>query len=357
MNIGIVGGGINGLCCAWELAKNKHQVTLYERDHIMQATSSASSKLLHGGIRYLENWQFRLVRESLHERDAWLIIAPSLAKPLPVIYPKYQQSKRSRFKLNLGFGLYNLLSGHSPMPPSKWLNAQEVQTKIPGLQTKALQGGYLYYDAQMDDYQLGQWVAEQCKDLGVQIHEQTPVQSVTVEGSLTFANNSNKKKFDRILNITGPWAEQLLINSNIASKHHLDLIRGSHMVIDTPCSHALILEVPNETRIFFVLPWYNKTLIGTTETRQKLDEPIACSDTEKQYLIKAYNHYFNTKLTDSDTIETFTGIRPLLNTNTNPGKASREYAIQKNKNLITIFGGKWTTSRALAKKVSKMISS
>ncbi len=356
MNIGIIGGGINGLCCAWELAENNHQVTLYERDHIMQATSRASSKLLHGGIRYLENGQVRLVRESLHERDAWIKVAPSLAKPLPMIYPKYQTGNRSKLKLNLGFGLYKLLSGRSPMPSSEWLNPKEVKTKVPDIQTKELQCGYLYYDAQMDDYQLGKWVADQCRDLGVKIHEQTPVQSVTPEGTLTFAN-SQIKKFDRLLNITGPWAEQLLINSDITSKHHLDLIRGSHLVIDRPCNHALILEVPNETRIFFVLPWQSKTLIGTTETRQKLNEPIACSDTEKQYLIKAYNHYFKTKITGSDTIETFAGLRPLLKTNTNPGKASREYAIQKNKNLITVFGGKWTTSRALARKVTKMISS
>ena len=356
MNIAIIGGGINGLCCAWELAENNHQVTLFERDHIMQATSCASSKLLHGGIRYLENGQFRLVRESLHERDAWLQIAPDLAKPLPVIYPKYQHGRRSRLKLNLGFGLYKLLSVHSPMPSSVWLNPHEVQTKVPGLQTKGLQGGYLYYDAQMDDYQLGQWVAEQCKDLGVQIHEQRSVQSVTPEGILTFAS-SKTKQFDRILNISGPWAEQLLKNSNITSKHHLDLIRGSHIVIDSPCAHALILEVPNQTRIFFVLPWQSKTLIGTTETRQKLNEPITCSKSEKQYLIDAYNHYFNKKITNSDVLETFAGLRPLLKTNSKPGNASREYAIQKNQKLITVLGGKWTTSRALAKKVSKMISS
>jgi len=354
MNIGIVGGGINGLCCAWELAKNNHKVTLYERDHIMQATSSASSKLLLGGIRYLENGQFRLVRESLHERDAWLKIAPDFAKPLPVIYPKYQHGNRSRLKLNLGFGLYKLLSGRSPMPSSEWLNPKEVQTKVPDIQTKELQCGYLYYDAQMDDYQLGQWVADQCKALGVKIYEQRLVQSVKPDGTLILDNGSSKT-FDILLNITGPWAEQLLVNSNIAPNHHLDLIRGSHLVIDRPCSHALILEVPNETRIFFVLPWQSKTLIGTTEIRQKLNEPIACSDIEKQYLIDAYNHYFNTKITNSDVIETFAGLRPLLRTNPDPGKASREFAIQINNKLITIFGGKWTTARDLAQTVKNKL--
>jgi len=135
MDIGIVGGGINGLCCAWSLAQNGDQVTLYERDSIMQSTSCSSSKLLHGGIRYLENGQFRLVREALRERDAWLKTAPDLVNPLPIIYPKYRDSKRARWVLSFGFWLYGMLSDSSLLPLSQHLNDYEVHKKIPELKT------------------------------------------------------------------------------------------------------------------------------------------------------------------------------------------------------------------------------
>ncbi|MBV5329556.1 MAG: FAD-dependent oxidoreductase [Chlorobium sp.] len=350
MDIGIVGGGINGLCCAWALAEDGHCVTLFERDTIMQATSRTSSKLLHGGIRYLENGQFRLVREALHEREAWLSMIPDLVKPLPIIFPKFQNSKRSRLVLDMGFMLYGLFSGSSTLPSSEWLTNIDVQEKVPELSITGLQGGYRYYDVQMDDHLLGNWVAEQCRTLAVQIREQTPIRSVSAQGTLIL-DDGTQKRFDRVLNVAGPWAEKLLTDSKIHSRHHLDLVRGSHLIIDRLCGHALILEVPDERRIFFVLPWKGKTLIGTTEVRQQLDDAIECNQEEKQYLIDAYNHYFNRRISDVDVVDTFAGLRPLLRSAADPDKVSREYAIQKNEKLITVFGGKWTTARALAKKV------
>ena len=127
------------------------------------------------------------------------------------------------------------------------------------------------------------------------------------------------------------------------------------MIIARSCSHALILEMPDARRIFFVLPWKGQTLLGTTEVRQQLDDVIECSQKEKQYLIDAYNHYFISRISDRDVVESFAGIRPLLRSAVNPGKASREYAIQQNEKLVTVFGGKWTTSRALANKVQSIL--
>ena len=320
----------------------------------MQATSKASSKLLHGGIRYLENGQFRLVREALHERDLWLALVPHLVKPLPIIYPKYQCGKRSKLMLDIGFRLYELLSGSTKLPSSAWLTKKEVQEKIPELDSIGLQGGYRYYDVQMDDYLLGSWVAGQCQTLGVQIQELSQVMSVSTKGTLILADGV-EKRFDRVLNVAGPWSEKLLTLSNIPSRHHLDFVRGSHLIIARSCSHALILEMPDARRIFFVLPWKGQTLLGTTEVRQQLDDVIECSQKEKQYLIDAYNHYFISRISDRDVVESFAGIRPLLRSAVNPGKASREYAIQQNEKLVTVFGGKWTTSRALANKVQSIL--
>ncbi len=350
MHIGIVGGGINGLCAAWSFAQDGHQVTLFERDSIMQATSRASSKLLHGGIRYLETGQFRLVREALIERDEWLLIMPELTNPLPIIYPKYKTGKRSRLMLGIGFGLYDRLAGASILPAAQWLDRNAVLQRLPELQSSGLEGGYCYYDAQMDDYLLGQWVAKQSAELGVQICEGSMVMSVSPVGKLTLANGT-ELQFDRILNIAGPWAERLLETSGIRSKYHLDLVRGSHLLVDRYCPHAIILEVPNESRIIFVLPWKGKMLIGTTEVCQEIDKAVVCSEDEKQYLINVYNHYYLRNMSIADITETFAGLRPLLSFRANPSRASREYAFQQNKNLVTVFGGKWTTSRALARKI------
>jgi len=346
----VVGGGINGLCCAWALAVDGHQVTLYERERVMQATSSASSKLLHGGIRYLENGQFRLVKEALKERDSWITAVPSLAVPLPILFPKFLKSKRPKWLLGTGFKLYDYLASSSVFPASQWLDVLEVKELSPDLACDNLQGAYLYYDAQMDDYLLGKWVADQCAALGVEIFENVCVKRVGTDGSLLLPDGTSRG-FDMLLNVTGPWAEKLLIESAIAPDYHLDLVRGSHIIIDRSCNHALILEVPGEARIFFVIPWKEKILIGTTEERQGLDHPIVSSEKEIEYLVKAYNFYVRKQISRVDVVERFAGLRPLLRSHDNPGKASREYAIQKNNKLITVFGGKWTTARALAEKV------
>jgi len=354
MQIGVIGGGINGLCCAWLLAQDGHQVTLFERDRVMQATSRASSKLLHGGVRYLEHGQFRLVREALLERKAWLAIAPELTSILPIIYPKYREGKRSRWMLGLGFGLYKYMAETSTLPLSCWIDRAGVLNNVPGLRSGGLDGGFLYHDVQMDDYRLGLWVAAQCREAGVTIYEHVEVGSVSCNGTMRLSDG-DEKIFDRLLNVAGPWAEHLLLKSNIIPTYRLDLVRGSHLIIDRPCTSALILEVPTDRRIFFVLPWKGKMLIGTTEVRQLLGANPVCSDEETHYLLNAYNHYITPKITEIDIVDTFAGLRPLLRSDANPSRASREYAIQKDQNLLTVYGGKWTTARSLARKVKECI--
>ena len=137
-----MGGGINGLCCAWQLAKQNHQVRLYERDQLMYATSRSSSKLLHGGLRYLENREFRLVREALRERDAWIKRVPHLAKPLRLVIPIYQNSRRPSWMVGLGLFLYDHLAGKSDLPRATRLSALEMTRRDPSLNPIGLQGGF-----------------------------------------------------------------------------------------------------------------------------------------------------------------------------------------------------------------------
>jgi len=348
MSVGIVGGGINGLCCAWHLVKQGHQVSLYERDKLMQATSSSSSKLLHGGLRYLENAEFRLVREALRERDAWLKRAPDLAKPLRLIMPIYKGARRGRAMVGAGLFLYDRIAGKSQLPSAHWLNSQAILARSPSLYEAGLVGGYEFSDAQMDDQALGLWVAERAKQCGVDIHEDTEITRLGQKGEV-IAANGNTVKHDFVINIAGPWAVQLLKQSHLETPYQLDLVRGSHLILAQPCSQAFLLEVPGERRIFFVLPWKGQTLLGTTEVRQSLDEPVQCSASERDYLLRAYRHFWpNAQL---NVTETFAGLRPLLYSNQDPSKATREYVICRTDKLITVLGGKWTTAMALAEKI------
>lgn len=352
MNIGIVGGGINGLCCAWQLAKRGHQVHLYERDTIMNATSRSSSKLLHGGLRYLENYEFRLVQEALSERDAWIKRTPHLAQPLRLVMPIYQQSRRPGWMIALGLFLYDRLSSKSQLPKASYLSAQELIRRDPTLKSEGLKGGYEFSDGQMDDHALGLWVAVQAQQAGVNIAEHTEVIFITKGGKVTTANGV-VHEHDRLINVAGPWAESLLQASGIDSPYELDLVRGSHLILGGSCKQAYLLEALNDRRIFFVLPWKGDTLIGTTEVRQTLNEPISCSPEEQDYLLNVWSYYF--PKTQPKLINTFAGLRPLLKSALDPSKVTREYAIHRNDNLVTVLGGKWTTALALANKVSDTI--
>ncbi|MEL6710711.1 MAG: FAD-dependent oxidoreductase [Pseudomonadota bacterium] len=353
MDIGIVGGGINGLCCAWQLARQGHRVHVYERDTLMQATSRASSKLLHGGLRYLENGELRLVREALHERDGWLQRMPDLAKPLRLILPIYRQARRPRWMIALGLWAYDRLAGHSTLPQSERLSTQTVLACNPYLNPQGLQGGYAFSDGQMDDQALGLWIAAQAQAQGVQISEHTDIATVHTTGHITTASGTTHQH-ERVLNVAGPWAQQLLQRSALSSPYRLDLVRGSHLILAQACPQAFLLEVPGERRIFFVLPWQGNTLIGTTEIRQTLHEPITCSRHEQHYLLQAWQHYF--PHAQANVIDTFSGLRPLLYSAGDPNKATREYAIHRDGQLISVLGGKWTTALALARKVTQTIN-
>ncbi len=351
MRIAVIGGGINGLASAWQLALAGHQVELFERDALMQATSAASSKLLHGGLRYLEQGHLRLVRESLLERRWWIKKAPRLTRRLPILYPIYQDGRRPRWQLKIGLWLYDFLSGRRGIGRHRWLSPEQLLRCSPDLNPEGLTGGYLFFDGQMQDQQLGLWVASQAEKHGVKIHQHCPVQAVTADAAIQLKGNSNWLQFDRVVNVAGPWSNQLLEQSGIEVTQPLDLVRGSHLLLPQISKYGHMLEVPGETRIVFVLPYQGQTLLGTTEVRQSLAEPIACSHEERSYLLDLYNHYFVTAKNAADIQREFAGVRPLLGGSQNASSASREYSMHWQQQLLTVTGGKWTTARALAKQV------
>lgn len=338
---------------AWALAQAGHRVELFERDRLIGATSSASTKLLHGGLRYLETGQFRFVREALQERAWWVAQAPHLARPIEFLLPIYADTGRPAWQIRTGIMLYDLLALGSGFPRHRRLSAAAALARLPGLRPDGLEGGFCYYDAQMDDYALGLWAAAQAQAAGVRIHEGAEVSRLEPIGKMQI--DKKTCQFDCIVNVAGPWALQLLNDSGITSRYRLDLVRGSHILFDEYSPTGCFLQVRGEKRIFFVLPYQGKTLVGTTEVRQEATAPVECTRKEAEYLLTAYNSYFSKSKTLGDICGQFAGLRPLIYSAEDPSLASREYVVERTGKLISVFGGKWTTARQLGNVVARQI--
>lgn len=344
MRVAVVGAGIVGACTAWALVRKGADVSLFERKHPMAETSRASSKLLHGGLRYLEGGHFCLVRKSLQARAIWLQQAPHLCEPLQLLLPIYADFGRPRWTIGMGIRIYDLLARGSGFPKGRWLSAEEVASLQPGLLRQGLQGAYAFYNAQMDDQALGNWVIEQfCAAGGTLQCEHEIAQIDALSG------------FDRIVNATGPWALDLRRTQPDPPSYALDWVRGSHVVLDRPCPAAMLLQIPGEKRIFFVLPRRNQTLIGTTEVRQPGPDNPGPSEEEIDYLLDAHNHYLTPVALRSDMVEAFSGVRPLLRSSDNPSDATREWAFERVGKVLHIYGGKWTTAQLQGEEAATRI--
>lgn len=351
--IAVIGGGINGAGIAGELTRRGHRVVLFDKGPFGGATSSATSKLIHGGLRYLEHLEFGLVRESLRERSFLLENFPDLVRPLEFLLPVYRKISRPRWIIGLGLTLYDFLAGRRNIARHQRLESGEILSSVP-LKDDGLRGGFRFFDAQVDDSALTRRVVDLAIAAGLDAREFTEVKELVGKGDQWAVNG---ELFEKVVIATGPWMDHFLAAHRIPTRHNLTLVRGSHIILKQRLSEvALLLQSPDDRRIFFVLPWQGRTMIGTTEVPHR--EPpgkVQASPEEVQYLIDRSNLYLRTPITHADIERTTAGVRPLIGGGSTLGAVSREYRIEVDGTLIKVFGGKMTTFLSLARKVADRV--
>jgi len=355
--IAVIGGGINGAGVAWELARKDYRVTLFDKGAFGAQTSSATTKMIHGGLRYLEGLHFGLVHEALRARKQLLDELPHLVKPMEILLPIYADSPRSRLEIKIGLLLYDLLAGRDNLQRHRSLTAKELAGRAP-LDRRGLRGGFSYFDAQVDDAELVRTVVASAMREGAETREHTRVEAIRPDGDgWIIRTRDGEQRFDLVINAAGPWMNELLEANGIRSRYRLSLVRGSHIVLNQRMSEdGVLLQSVDDRRVFFVLPWKGTTLVGTTEVLQTepLDDVHASAE-EIAYLLQRFNRYFVRKIGEADIASTFAGVRPLVGRAENPSAIGREYRVIRRGNLINVFGGKMTTFRSLAEHVSMRV--
>ncbi|PAJ74963.1 FAD-dependent oxidoreductase [Pseudoalteromonas sp. NBT06-2] len=362
-DVTIIGGGIAGAGVAQCAAAAGYRVLLLEKGDYASQTSCSSSKLIHGGLRYLETMQLNLVYNALHERTSLLRLAPELVKPVPFYIPLYKDSSRSVWTLRAGLSLYALLSGFTKLSRYKEL-PKKSWSVIQGLKTDGLIAVFQYWDAQTNDQLLTNSVINSAIDLGAKAQsyaEFIKAEKLSSGYKVTYRLNKDICEINTkmIINATGPWVNETLNKIYPQIKGcNIDWVQGTHVILDkTAPKKIFYLEVKTDQRVIFVMPWYGKTLIGTTEVLlQELPEYISPHAEEIDYLLSAYQSYYKGEL--PKIIRSFAGIRVLPKHSDTAFSRPRESIIwqdQNNPNIISLYGGKLTTFRMAAKKVVKKV--
>lgn len=356
--IAVVGAGVNGTSIATACAKRGCEVVLFDAGIPFAETSGKSSRMLHGGIRYLEQGHIKLVREALREREEWQRIAPDATRIERFFFPIYHDSPRGRATLFAGALLYQWLAGRYSLGKSQLHSKHALLETFPTLSPENLKGGISYCDLVMDDQMMAEHLLAEAQSFGVTVHTQSRVSHIATDGSLKV--NDDILHFDRIVNAAGPWASEMLMGASIASEFALSHVRGSHLLLDLALPHALVFQVPDDGRIVFCIPQSNDAvLLGTTEQDHDLKDPINCTEAEIEYLLAILNKHIQPVVGLEHITATLSGVRPIVKPHDaelqNMSTASRDSEIEVANSLITVFGGKWTSARHLGRKVASLI--
>lgn len=364
-DIAIIGAGIHGVGVAEVAAAAGHRVLILEKQAPAAGTSSRSSKLIHGGLRYLETAQFSLVRQSLADRERLLGAHPDLVRLSRFLIPVFADSKRPCWKIRAGLSLYALLGGlrrsarFSTVPKSLWHS-------LDGLKTDGLRGVFQYQDGQTDDRRLTEAVLKNAVTQSARI--EYPVDNLRIQRDVTGKYEVSWKQDSRpqscratvIVNAAGPWVN-IVVDSIEPSPPRIDvdLVQGTHLILDTPVTAGnFYAESPRDRRPVFIMPWHGRTLIGTTESPfTGSPDDVQPLPEEEEYLLEVFRHYFPRH--EPRVVDSFAGLRVLPVDDGNFNSRSRETVLLTDKtaepHYIAIYGGKLTTFHSTAIKVMKQL--
>ena len=366
----IIGAGINGAGIARDAAMRGLKVLVIEKGEVGSGTSSASTRLIHGGLRYLEHFEFGLVRESLRERETLLRIAPHLVRPLAITIPIYKQSKRGRLMIRAGMIFYDLLSWGKALPRHRMLSRAETLERWPGLNPDGLLGSALYYDAQVEfPERLVMENVLSARKFGAEVLTYTRVTNFAVAdgrvSGVEFVSEDGQKEFAEatvVINAAGPWID--LVLEPVKSPKLIGGTKGSHLVVPPflgAPANAIYVEAHSDGRPIFIIPWNEAYLIGTTDVRFEGDpDEVRCEPWEIDYLLSETNLALpDAHLTRDSILYTYSGVRPLPATDDKDEQSiTRRHFIREHPrlpNLLSIVGGKLTTYRSLAEECVDLI--
>jgi len=367
----IIGGGITGAGAARDAARRGIRVVVVEQGDIASGTSSRSSKLVHGGLRYLEQGEVSLVFEAVAERRILLEIAPHLVHPMPFLLPVFGDSRRGMFTINIGMWLYDGLSLFRSPKVHKTLSREKVLKAEPALRSDGLKGAPVYYDCATDDARLTLETMLDAERHGAEIRTHTRVTRLLREGQQVVAAEVHDQltgevstiRAKAIVNATGPWSDDTRALDGTIPNSRMRPTKGIHIVVSAKrlqVTHAVVCLHPTDGRVFFTIPWGEETYIGTTDTDFEGDPgAVNASSEDVAYLIAATNDYFpNASISADDVIATWAGVRPLVSQEAaeNESSVSREHIITVEPDgLITIAGGKLTTYRRMGTELINQV--
>lgn len=369
----VIGGGVNGLAVAWDLALGGASVLLVDKGDWGSGTSAWSSRMVHGGLKYLEKFDVRLVRESLREREWLLRSAPHLVEPLPFLLPFYSGGAHSKIALRAGMIVYDILSFDKSVPRHTVLSRSEVIAELPEIQRKDLKGAARYYDAQVP------YSERLCVELllGAQDAGATTINYMRVDGLITDNNRvtganvvdeisgeRHQVQAKSIINVTGPWLDDVFMGTQAADKRWIGGTKGTHLVVPRfpgAPKEAMYYE-SDDGRPMMILPWLDRIMIGSTDVRFEGNlDTVSADEEELEYILYETNKVFPNCGLTRDSIEFwYTGVRPLpyVDAEKTADISRRHEVVDHSPNLrglISVVGGKLTTFRAVAKHVRKAI--
>lgn len=370
IDLAVIGGGATGLGVALDAALRGFSVALFDSHDFASGTSSRSTKLLHGGVRYLAQGNVALVREALAERATVMHIAPHLAQPLPFVMPSHAWWQTPFY--GAGLKLYDLMAGRAGLGKTDWLNARQTLDALPGLNPDGLHGGVRYWDGQFDDARLAIALARSAESAGAHVFNYAEVLGIesrpsgtrlAVRDWLTGVDHQLTSRC--VVNATGVWVDGVRRLAALGETPPARMVtpsQGVHLVVDRdfmPGEHALLIPKTRDGRVLFAVPWLGKLILGTTDTpRDDLPREPQAFDEELAFIMGEASRVLSRRVRREDVRSVWVGLRPLVAAqdrgDAGTKSLSREHTIVVDPGgLVTVTGGKWTTYRAMAEDVLK----